>query len=186
MHLTGEIIGTYKRRDEVIDMWSDNITDYIFDDSNNITVDDFIDWVTKDSNNTQTIPTIDDFMKFDPNDPDNPNPNDDYPLNPPTPTNPDDGIPPVATNAPIPKQDPLVLDTDKDGFISTIALEDSNTYFDITGDGIKEKVSWIDANDGILAYDKNGNGKIDGIDELYSRLKIWHDTNYNTPLFQDQ
>jgi len=32
-----------------------------------------------------------------------------------------------------------MLDTDKDGFISTIALKDSNTYFDITGDGINQK-----------------------------------------------
>jgi Ca2+-binding EF-hand superfamily protein len=112
-----------------------------------------------------------------------------------------------AFDTPPPPRDPLVLDTDKDGFISTIKLQDSQTYFDITGDGIKEKVSWIGANDGILAYDKNGNGKIDGIDEvfgnfttsgfeelrqlidsnhdgkidrqdeLFSRLKVWHDLN---------
>ena len=31
------------------------------------------------------------------------------------------------------------IDTDKGGFISTIALKDSNTYFDITGDGINQK-----------------------------------------------
>ena len=129
------------------------------------------------------------------------------PLNPPTPTNPDDGIPPLDPTPPVPRHDPLVLDTNKDGFISTISLEDSNTYFDITGDGIKEKVSWIAANDGLLTYDKNENGKIDGIDEvfgnlttsgfdelkqlidsnhdgkidrkdeLYSRLKVWNDNN---------
>jgi len=104
-------------------------------------------------------------------------------------------------------QDPLVLDSDKDGFISTISLEDSNAYFDITGDGTKEKIGWIAPNDGILVYDKNENGQIDGIDEvfgnattsgfeelaktadsnfdgkidrrdeLYSRLKVWHDDN---------
>lgn len=103
--------------------------------------------------------------------------------------------------------DPLVIDSDKDGYISTISLEDSSAYFDITGDGVKEKVGWIAPNDGILAYDKNNNGKIDGIDEvfgsdrvsgftelrqiadsnhdgiidrkdeLYSRLKVWHDKN---------
>ncbi len=124
------------------------------------------------------------------------------------PTTQGDGIPPNHSNPPTPpKKDPLVLDSDKDGFISTIKLQDSQTYFDITGDGIKEKVSWIGANDGILAYDKNENGKIDGInevfgnfttsgfeelsqlidsnhdgvidrkDELYSRLKVWHDAN---------
>jgi len=38
------------------------------------------------------------------------------------------------------------------------------------GYGIKEKVSWIAPNDGILAYDKNGNGKIDGINEVFGNL----------------
>ncbi|MGE3612539.1 MAG: hypothetical protein AB7G20_03510, partial [Sulfurimonas sp.] len=106
-----------------------------------------------------------------------------------------------------PRRDPLVLDMDKDGFISTVSLQDSSTYFDLTGDGIKEKVGWIQANDGLVAYDKNENGKIDGIDEvfgnqttsgfdelretadsnydgvidrrdeLYSRLKVWQDKN---------
>ena len=103
--------------------------------------------------------------------------------------------------------DPLVLDLDKDGMISTTSLADSSAYFDLTGDGIKEKVGWIQANDGLVAYDKDDNGKIDGInevfgnqttsgfdelgsiadsnydgvinrkDELYSRLKVWNDTN---------
>ncbi|WP_373073158.1 hypothetical protein [Sulfurimonas sp.] len=103
--------------------------------------------------------------------------------------------------------DPLVLDTDKDGFISTISLDDSSAYFDLTGDGVKEKVGWIAPNDALVAYDKNENGKIDGIDEvfgnptttgfeelrqiadsnydgkidrqdeLYSRLKVWNDIN---------
>jgi len=107
------------------------------------------------------------------------------------------------------KRDPLVLDTDKDGFISTIALKDSNAYFDLTGDGVKERVGWIESNDGILVYDKNNNGNIDGIDEvfgntttsgfselkqiadsnndnkidrrdeLYNRLQVWHDHNQN-------
>jgi hypothetical protein len=89
-----------------------------------------------------------------------------------------------------PRRDPLVLDTDKDGFISTIDLKDSNAYFDITGDGIKEKVGWIEANDGILVYDKNGNGAIDGIDEVFgnsntsgfSELKQIADSNYDNKI----
>jgi cold shock CspA family protein len=117
------------------------------------------------------------------------------------------GNPPNNANFTPPRRDPLVLDMDKDGFISTTSLSDSNAYFDLTGDGIKEKVGWIQANDGLVAYDKNSNGKIDGIDEvfgnlttsgfeelqqlidsnhdgvidrkdeLYSRLKVWHDAN---------
>jgi hypothetical protein len=157
---------------------------------------------------TAALPGLDSFDYLDPNDPNNFDPNDGNNLNTDDGTdtsNPDDGIPPIDPTPP--RRDPLVLDTDKDGFISTVALADSNTYFDITGDGIKEKVSWIGANDGILTCDKNENGKIDGIDEvfgnlttsgfdelkqlidsnydgvidrrdeLFNRLQIWHDTN---------
>lgn len=121
--------------------------------------------------------------------------------------NPDDPRPHAPPPPPLPRRDPLALDMNQDGFISTISLQDSNAYFDITGDGIKEKVGWIQANDGLVAYDKNENGKIDGIDEvfgnqttsgfdelreeadsnydgiidrrdeLYSRLKVWQDAN---------
>ena len=106
-----------------------------------------------------------------------------------------------------PKGDPLVLDTNKDGFISTSSLENSNTYFDLTGDGLREKVGWIKPEDALLVYDKNENGQINGIsevfgnlnksgfeelkqlidsnhdnkidrrDELYNQLQVWNDTN---------
>ncbi|MCK9338344.1 MAG: hypothetical protein M0P43_10980, partial [Arcobacteraceae bacterium] len=140
---------------------------------------DFMDWLSKNPNNNQALPTLDDLMNFNPNDPNNYNPNDGYPLNPPSDddnTNaPDSGNNNDEDNAPEPikpppPRDPLVLDTNKDGFISTIALKDSNAYFDITGDGIKERVSWIDSNDGILVYDKNESGKIDGIDEVFGNF----------------
>ena len=68
------------------------------------------------------------------------------------------------------RYDPLVLDTNKDGFISTTSLENSNTYFDLTGDGLKERVGWIKPEDGLLVYDKNENGQIDGIDEVFGNL----------------
>ena len=90
---------------------------------------------------------------------------------------------------------------------SATQLADSTAFFDITGDGIKEKVGWISATDGIVVIDKNGNGEIDGIgevfgtattsgfyelrqladsnydnvidrrDELYNQLKVWQDIN---------
>ena len=169
-----------------------------------ITDFDLTDSVNKWLSGTPTtapLPGLDAFNYFDPNSPDNHNPNDGNPLNP------GDGHPMDDHDFTPPRRDPLVLDTDKDGFISTTTLEESQAYFDITGDGIKEKVSWIKANDGILVYDKNENGKIEGIDEvfgnsttsgfeelskiadsnydgkidrkdeLYSRLKVWHDDN---------
>ena len=136
------------------------------------------------------------FIPYDPSDPNNFNPNDGNNLNQPSDddnTNaPDSGNNNNDDNAPEPikpppPKDPLILDTNKDGFISTIALSDSNAYFDITGDGIKERVSWIAANDGILVYDKNESGKIDGIDEVFGNftkngfeeLKELIDSNYD-------
>ncbi|MDD5160522.1 MAG: calcium-binding protein [Sulfuricurvum sp.] len=66
-----------------------------------------------------------------------------------------------------PRHDPLALDMNMDGFISTTALETSGTYFDITGDGLKERVGWISPVDALLTYDKNENAQIDGIDEVF-------------------
>ncbi|WP_294872603.1 calcium-binding protein, partial [Sulfuricurvum sp. RIFCSPLOWO2_12_FULL_43_24] len=121
---------------------------------------------------------------------------------------PDDGHPfDPETFDPPRRSDPLVLDLNKDGLISTVSLTESTAFFDLTGDGIKEKVGWVSASEGIVAFDKNGNGKIDGIgevfgtattsgfaelrqladsnydgvidrrDELYNQLKVWQDSN---------
>ncbi len=50
------------------------------------------------------------------------------------------------------------------------SLDESNTYFDITGDGLKERVGWIKPEDALVAYDENDNGQIDGIDEVFGNL----------------
>ncbi len=69
------------------------------------------------------------------------------------------------------RYDPLVLDTNKDGFISTTPLTGSTTYFDLTGDGLRERIGWVSGEDALLALDKNDNGQIDGIDEIFGNLK---------------
>ncbi len=69
------------------------------------------------------------------------------------------------------RYDPLVLDTNHDGFISTTPLTGSTTYFDITGDGLRERIGWVSGEDALLALDKNENGQIDGIDEIFGNLK---------------
>ncbi|AFV97424.1 MULTISPECIES: calcium-binding protein [unclassified Sulfuricurvum] len=145
------------------------------------------------------------FIPYDPNSPTPNDPNSPTPNTPkPDPTNPHPH--PYDPDEPQP-HDPLVLDLNQDGKISTIALEDSQVYFDITGDGVKERVGWIAPEDGFLVYDKNMNGKIEGIgevfgkdglsgfaelrsvadtnydniidrrDALFSQLKVWQDTN---------
>ena len=64
---------------------------------------------------------------------------------------------------------PLVLDLDGDGVAPdlTHAYSDGKVFFDIDADGFAERVGWVKADDGLLAMDRNGNGTIDDITELY-------------------
>jgi len=66
----------------------------------------------------------------------------------------------------------LVLDLSNNENISTVPFADSTAYFDFTGDGFKEKTSWIYAVDGILVLDKNHNGQIDGINEVFGKNTV--------------
>lgn len=63
-------------------------------------------------------------------------------------------------------EDPLVLDLDGDG-IELTAVSNVSTRFDIDGDGFAEGTGWVQRDDGILVLDKNGNGTIDDINELF-------------------
>ena len=54
-------------------------------------------------------------------------------------------------------RDPLILDLDGDG-ITTSSLTGSTTYFDYDGDGFAERTGWASPGDGILVFDRNGNG----------------------------
>ena len=47
-----------------------------------------------------------------------------------------------------------------------VAPEDSTAFYDIDGDGYRERMAWVSADDGLLAYDKNGDGEISGREEL--------------------
>ena len=62
-------------------------------------------------------------------------------------------------------QDPLVFDMDGDG-IETVPLE-QGVLFDLDADGRAENTAWIGADDAFLAYDRNGNGRIDHGGELF-------------------
>jgi hypothetical protein len=62
--------------------------------------------------------------------------------------------------------DPLVIDLDGDG-IETISREYSQTYFDVDGDLFRERTGWLKGDDGFLVLDSNGNGRVDGIAELF-------------------
>ncbi|WP_025090736.1 hypothetical protein, partial [Brucella intermedia] len=66
---------------------------------------------------------------------------------------------------------PLVLDLNGDG-VNIIPLSASNAYFDLTENGFAEKTAWIGPDDGFLACDRNKNGKIDDLSELFGGQHI--------------
>ena len=65
--------------------------------------------------------------------------------------------------------DPLTLDLNGDGKISTLNLS-NGVYFDHNKDGVAFKTSWIGKDDGILVLDKNSNNKIDNGNELFGNF----------------
>ena len=73
---------------------------------------------------------------------------------------------PRVPNPPPPPRDPLSLDLDNDGKISTLS-KNPGVYFDLDNSNFAEKTSWIAPQDGLLVLDRNGNGKIDGGAELF-------------------
>lgn len=65
--------------------------------------------------------------------------------------------------------DPLVIDLDGDGLeLTTIA---GGVNFDMRADGHAQAVAWVQADDGFLALDRNGNGKIDNGAELFGNTE---------------
>ena len=66
-----------------------------------------------------------------------------------------------------PKKDPLTLDLDNDGLETVGINPNAPILFDHDGDGVKTGTGWVKADDGFLAYDRNGNGSIDSGKELF-------------------
>jgi len=66
--------------------------------------------------------------------------------------------------------DPIVIDFNKNGVTSTRL--DNTVYFDHDNNGFAEATAWIEKDDGLLAMDKNNNGKIDNGNELFGNHTI--------------
>lgn len=60
---------------------------------------------------------------------------------------------------------PVSIDLDGNGFRFT-DVDDSNVFFDINGDGWKNRMAWPSAGDGLLAHDIDGDGNIEQANEI--------------------
>lgn len=73
------------------------------------------------------------------------------------------------------RRDPLVLDLNNNG-IETVGINTASLIlFDQNADGVKTATGWISANDGLLVWDRNGNGTIDNGRELFGDSTIKSD-----------
>ena len=60
---------------------------------------------------------------------------------------------------------PIILDLDGHGIVTTSAGA-NGARFDMDGDGIRDRTSWIGSSEGFLFLDRDGNGTLSGVHEL--------------------
>ena len=77
-----------------------------------------------------------------------------------------DGVGPQL-NTPGYQASPLVLDLDGDGVELTSVDSPSAVYWDLDQDGMAEATGWVGPDDGLLAFDRNGDGIITDHSELF-------------------
>lgn len=65
---------------------------------------------------------------------------------------------------------PLILDIDGDG-VETIG-KSAGIHFDLDCNGFAEQTGWVGKDDGLLVWDRNGNGKIDDGSELFGNNTV--------------
>ncbi|WP_067515938.1 type I secretion C-terminal target domain-containing protein [Endozoicomonas ascidiicola] len=61
---------------------------------------------------------------------------------------------------------PVTIDLDGDG-IEIITLDESETTFDVDGDGNRENIAWVGADDGFIITDLDGDGILSSREELF-------------------
>lgn len=81
-----------------------------------------------------------------------------------------------------PPRDPLIIDFGKAG-IDLYSLE-NGVNFDLDNNGFAEKTAWIGEEDGFLALDRNGNGKIDNGGELFGDQVVLKDGSISISGFE--
>ncbi|WP_370470190.1 hypothetical protein [Snodgrassella alvi] len=71
--------------------------------------------------------------------------------------------------------DPIILDLDGDGIETIGSNELEGALFDHDNDGIRTATGWVKSDDGILVFDRNGDGIINNGSELFGdSSKIWN------------
>ncbi|NFV78772.1 calcium-binding protein [Magnetospirillum aberrantis] len=65
--------------------------------------------------------------------------------------------------------DPLVLDLNRNGTLDLVSLAESKVAFDTTMQGFVRRTGWVAAEDGFLVYDRNGDGAINDVSEMFSQ-----------------
>ena len=82
------------------------------------------------------------------------------------------GMPPIPFPLPFfptffsPPISPLVLDLDGGG-VELVTLAASRALFDLDTDSFAQHTGWVASDDALLAIDRNGNGRIDNIGEVF-------------------
>ena len=71
-----------------------------------------------------------------------------------------------------PHRDPLIIDVDRDGKVST---SPGMVYFDMDGNGLIEQVKWAAPGDGLLVMDRDSDGKITTGRELFGDYTVMSD-----------
>lgn len=64
---------------------------------------------------------------------------------------------------------PVVIDLGGDG-LTTTAYSEHAVKFDIDGDGLLDKTAWLSGEDAFVVWDKNANGVVDGVQEMFGGL----------------
>jgi Ca2+-binding RTX toxin-like protein len=77
-----------------------------------------------------------------------------------------DPLPGNTSPADCPPVSPLIVDLDGDG-VETLSLDAAGVFFDLDGDGRAERTGWVAPDDALLVLDRNADGQINDISELF-------------------